>query len=96
LATLCAARDIPVYVAAPTSTFDVSLQSGAEIPIEERDGDEIRIPRGCQFAPTDVPVWNPAFDVTPAALLRGIITEKGVWHSPFGADVLTSWELGRA
>jgi methylthioribose-1-phosphate isomerase len=96
LATLCAARDIPVYVAAPTSTFDVSLQSGAEIPIEERDGDEIRIPRGCQFAPTNVPVWNPAFDVTPAELLRGIVTEKGVWHAPFGADVLRSWGLASA
>lgn len=93
LATLCAARKVPVYVAAPTSTFDVSLASGDQIPIEERDGDEIRAPRGCQFAPADVPVWNPAFDVTPAALLRGIITEKGVWHSPFKADVLTSWEM---
>lgn len=96
LATLCAAKGVPVYVAAPTSTFDVSLASGADIPIELRDGDEIRLPRGCRFAPSDVPVWNPAFDVTPSRLLASIVTEKGVWQAPFAAEVLAAWGLHTA
>ena len=82
LATLCAAHDVPFYVAAPSSTFDLTLKNGGEIPIEERDPDEVRRPRGAVFAP-DVKVWNPAFDVTPAARIAGIITERGVWSAPF-------------
>ena len=72
-------------MAAPSSTFDVSLATGAEIPIEERDPEEIRTPRGAVFAPGGCPVWNPAFDVTPRELIAGIITEKGVWERPFQA-----------
>lgn len=67
---------IPFYVAAPRSTFDFTLESGAGIPIEERAADEVRI------APTD-PAFNPAFDVTPGELIAGIITEYGVLRAPY-------------
>lgn len=83
LATACQAHGVPFYVAAPSSTFDLSLSTGAQIPIEERASSEVIAPRGVPFAPQQVPVWNPAFDVTPAALIAGIITEKGIWHAPF-------------
>ncbi|QDT67179.1 Methylthioribose-1-phosphate isomerase [Planctomycetes bacterium MalM25] len=69
---------VPFYVAAPTTTFDLALQSGADIPIEERAAEEITEPYGKRTAPEDVPVWNPAFDVTPAELIAGIVTERGV------------------
>lgn len=85
LAVACAHHNVPFYIAAPTSTFDVTLADGSAIPIEERAPSEIIRPRGAQFAPADVPVWNPAFDVTPANLIRGIVTERGVWLPPFDA-----------
>ncbi len=69
---------IPFYVAAPLSTFDASLASGAEIPIEQRDEREVREWRGEPVAAAGVTCLNPAFDVTPAALISGIITEKGL------------------
>lgn len=78
VACLAAAHGIPFYVAAPTSTFDLAIMDGAEIPIEERDPREITHGFGCQTAPDGVGVYNPAFDVTPARLIRGIITENGV------------------
>jgi methylthioribose-1-phosphate isomerase len=65
-------------VAAPSSTFDLSLASGDQIPIEERDPAEITHGYGRQTAPEGVRVYNPAFDVTPARLIRALITEKGV------------------
>lgn len=80
LARLCQVAHVPFYVAAPTSTFDPRTASGAQIPIEERHPDEVRAPRGHAFAPATVSVWNPAFDVTPAACIAGIITERGVWQ----------------
>ena len=83
LAQLCRAHDVPFYVAAPSTTFDESTPSGAEICIEERHADEIRCPKGVMFAPADVPVWNPAFDVTPAGLIAGIVSEQGIWRPPF-------------
>ncbi len=75
-----AAKDngIPFYVAAPESTIDRSLPSGAQIPIEERDADEVRAWNGARLFPESVPVGNPAFDVTPAKLVTAVITEKGV------------------
>ena len=73
---------IPFYVAAPSSTFDLDLVDGADIPIEERDPAEIATPYGQQVAPKDVAVFNPAFDVTPAELITALITERGVVHSP--------------
>ena len=69
---------IPFYVACPWSTIDLETPTGAGIPIEERAGDEVRQVQGVWTAPRDVPVYNPAFDVTPAALITGIITEHGI------------------
>ena len=74
---------IPFYIAAPTSTFDVSLAHGDLIPIEERDGTELTHIEGVQIAPSGTPVYNPAFDVTPGELIDAIITEKGVHRPPF-------------
>lgn len=73
---------IPFYVAAPVSTFDLSIKSGNEIPIEERSPEEITNGFGKKTAPEGVKVFNPAFDVTPACNITAIITEKGVIHSP--------------
>jgi len=78
VAQLCRAHNLPFYVAAPTTTFDLSLATGDAIPIEERSPDEIIKPGGVAFAPEGVQVFNPAFDVTPADLIAGIITERGV------------------
>jgi methylthioribose-1-phosphate isomerase len=72
------AHGIPFYVAAPSSTFDLSIDSGAEIPIEQRRSEEITFGFGKQTAPTGVKVYNPAFDVTPARYITGLITEHGV------------------
>src|SRR5205814_5914717 len=69
VAVLAAAHQIPFYVAAPSSTFDLTLASGSEIPIEERDPREVTHGFGKQTAPDDMPVYNPAFDVTPARLI---------------------------
>ncbi len=77
------AHDIPFYVAAPSSTFDLSLKSGAEIPIEQRDGREVVQPGGRLLAPDGVEAWNPAFDVTPAQYVAGFITEKGIIRPPY-------------
>jgi methylthioribose-1-phosphate isomerase len=78
VALLAAAHDIPFYVAAPTTTFDLSLPDGDHIPIEERDPREITHGFGRQTAPEGIHVYNPAFDVTPARLIKGIICEHGV------------------
>ncbi len=78
VALLAQAHGIPFYVAAPSSTFDLSLDTGAQIPIEQRDSREITHGLGKQIAPDGVKVYNPAFDVTPAHLIAGIITEKGL------------------
>jgi methylthioribose-1-phosphate isomerase len=78
LAVLAAAHEIPFYIAAPTSTFDLKLASGDEIPIEQRDPREITHGFGRQTAPDGIAVYNPAFDVTPARLITAIICERGV------------------
>lgn len=78
VAVLAKEHGIPFYVAAPASTFDLSLPSGAGIPIEERKPEEVTMGFGRQTAPDGVKVYNPAFDVTPARLIAGIITERGV------------------
>ena len=78
LALLAAAHDIPFYVAAPISTFDRSIATGEEIPIEQRDGREITHGFGRQTAPDGIDVYNPAFDVTPAKLIAAIICEHGI------------------
>jgi methylthioribose-1-phosphate isomerase len=78
VALLAEAHGIPFYVAAPTSTFDLDLPHGDAIPIEQRDREEITHGFGRQTAPDDVDVYNPAFDVTPARLIRALICERGV------------------
>lgn len=78
VAVLAAAHGIPFYVAAPSSTFDLSLANGEGIPIEERDPREVTHGFGRQTAPEGVKVYNPAFDVTPARLIRAIVCERGV------------------
>jgi methylthioribose-1-phosphate isomerase len=72
------AHQIPFYIAAPTTTFDLSLECGEQIPIEERLAEEITCLAGTTTAPAEIDVYNPAFDVTPARLIRAIICEKGV------------------
>jgi methylthioribose-1-phosphate isomerase len=78
VALLARAHGIPFYVAAPSSTFDLSLASGEQIPIEQRDPAEVTHGFGRATAPAGVRVYNPAFDVTPAELILGIVTERGV------------------
>jgi methylthioribose-1-phosphate isomerase len=78
VALLAQAHAIPFYVAAPSSTFDLGLADGNAIPIEQRDGREVTHGFGRQTAPEGIKVYNPAFDVTPARLIAGIITEKGI------------------
>jgi methylthioribose-1-phosphate isomerase len=80
VAVLARAHGIPFYVAAPSSTFDLSIPDGSAIPIEQRDPREITHGFGRQTAPDGVGVYNPAFDVTPAELIAGIITEMGIIH----------------
>jgi methylthioribose-1-phosphate isomerase len=87
LAVLAKHHRIPFYVAAPYSTFDLSLASGSLIQIEERHADEVRRPLGTQAAPLEVAVANPAFDVTPAELITALITERGVIAMPSTASV---------
>ena len=83
VAILADAHDIPFYVAAPTSTLDFSLETGAEIPIEQRSAEEVTEGFGKVTAPEGVKVYSPAFDVTPASLVTAIITEKGIARPPY-------------
>jgi methylthioribose-1-phosphate isomerase len=85
LALLAAAHRVPFFVAAPSSTFDLTLATGGGIPIEERAAAEVLAPLGVPAAPAGAGAYNPAFDVTPAHLIRGLITEHGV-ISPVTAD----------
>ncbi|MDX2038590.1 MAG: S-methyl-5-thioribose-1-phosphate isomerase [Isosphaeraceae bacterium] len=78
VALLAKAHGIPFYVAAPSSTFDLELADGSGIPIEQRDAEEITHGFGRRTAPEGVSVYNPAFDVTPAHLITGLITERGL------------------
>lgn len=83
VAVLARQHDIPFYVAAPISTLDLTLKSGEEIPIEERDRREVTHMREYQLAPEGIEVQNPAFDVTPHELIAAIITDKGVAREPY-------------
>jgi methylthioribose-1-phosphate isomerase len=93
VALLAAAHHIPFYVAAPSTTFDLTIASGDQIPIEERAPTEITHGFGRQTAPDNIHVYNPAFDVTPAHLIKAIITERGVIE-PVGRETIAS-VLGR-
>lgn len=84
VAVLARYHSIPFYVAAPLSTIDMSIKSGAQIPIEERDPSEVTHIRGVQVAPDGVSARNIAFDVTPHELITGIVTEWGVAEEPYG------------
>ena len=83
LAVLAGHHRIPFYVAAPTSTVDLSCPSGAVIPIERRCADEVTVIRGRRIAPADIDVENRAFDVTPGELVTAFITEEGVAVPPY-------------
>ncbi|HJT65890.1 MAG TPA: S-methyl-5-thioribose-1-phosphate isomerase [Pyrinomonadaceae bacterium] len=87
VAVLAREHNIPFYVAAPLTTLDLSLKSGDEIPIEERDPSEVTHIREQQLAPDGVDVHNPAFDVTPNHLIAAIITDKGVARPPYDVSL---------
>jgi methylthioribose-1-phosphate isomerase len=87
LAVLAKENGIPFYVAAPTSTIDLMLTSGDEIPIEERAADEVKSMRGVEIAPDGIEAANPAFDVTPHAYVTAIVTENGVARAPYGESL---------
>lgn len=83
LAVLAKYHDVPFYVAAPLSTVDYEIKTGLDIPVEKRSPNEVTRIKGVQFTLEDIDVTTPAFDVTPAELIHGIITEKGVARYPY-------------
>ncbi|MFC1899998.1 S-methyl-5-thioribose-1-phosphate isomerase [Chloroflexota bacterium] len=87
IAVLAKENGVPFYIAAPTTTIDASLETGAEIPIEQRSPDEVTHIRGVQIAPDDTNVENPAFDVTPYKYITAIITERGIISPPYGDGI---------
>ena len=82
LSILANAHQIPFYIVAPVSTFDFNISSGKEIKIEERSGDEVTKPYNLNIAPEGINIYSPAFDVTPAKYISGIVTEFGIIHQP--------------
>jgi|KBSSwiStaDraftv2_1062776.scaffolds.fasta_scaffold104906_3 methylthioribose-1-phosphate isomerase len=99
LAVLAARHDVPFFVAAPISSIDLETPTGADIPIEERSGNEVLMFRDVRIAPPDTDVRNPAFDVTPADLISGIVTEEGVLRPPYTtslAEAVAARELRRS
>lgn len=95
VALACAAHRVPFYVVAPGSTFDASAADGAGIPIEERDAIEVSTHGGRAYALPGVGARNPAFDVTPAALVSAIVTDRGVLRPPYGDAIKTLLAAGR-
>ncbi|MGB9641572.1 MAG: S-methyl-5-thioribose-1-phosphate isomerase [Candidatus Ratteibacteria bacterium] len=89
VAVLARFHNIPFYVAAPISTFDFSLSDGSVIPIEQRDKKEIEYIGGKRIAPANIDVYNPAFDITPAGLITGFITEKGIFRPDWIKNLTT-------
>jgi methylthioribose-1-phosphate isomerase len=87
VAVLAAVNHVPFYVAAPVSTIDPTLANGDGIPIEERSAVEVTHPGGRRLTPPGVPALNPAFDVTPARYVRGIVTELGVLQAPYRRSI---------
>lgn len=83
VAVLAKENDIPFYVAAPTSTVDLNTETGEQIPIEERNREEVSHIKGVQLSPDGINIANPAFDVTPHRYIAAIITERGVAYPPF-------------
>jgi methylthioribose-1-phosphate isomerase len=95
LAVLSHAHNIPFYVAASTSTFDLSIPDGAHINIEQRHADEITHHGGTRYAPEGTAVHNPAFDVTPNRLIGAIISESGISRPPFANSLKQAWLSAR-
>ncbi len=96
IAVVARENGIPVYCVAPTSTVDLDLPDGDHIPIEERGAEEVVELGARAIAPADVPVYNPAFDITPHRYLTGIVTEEGICYPPFTQSLRTAVEKGRA
>jgi methylthioribose-1-phosphate isomerase len=87
LAVLAKHHNIPFYIVAPSSTFDLKIKSGRQIPIEERKSEEVTHFAGVSIAPKGIKVYNPAFDVTPANLITGIVTEYGIIRPPYVKNI---------
>lgn len=87
LAVLANYHSIPFYVATPASTIDMNIESGLQIPIEERDAKEVSTIGSNEIAPSKVQVYNPAFDVTPASLITAFVTEKGILRPPYESSL---------
>jgi methylthioribose-1-phosphate isomerase len=96
VAVLARAHEIPFYVAAPSSTFDLDLPDGSGIPIEQRDPREVSRGFGKETVPEGVSVYNPAFDVTPAALVSAIVTERGIIRPVDARAIRTVLQTGSA
>ncbi len=92
LAVLAKEHGIPFYVAAPTTTLDMTLDKGIDIPIEQRRPEEITHIQGVAIAPEDTEAANPAFDVTPSKYISAIITEKGIIREPYGEGLKAIFE----
>lgn len=88
LSTIAKVYNVPFYIVAPTSTIDFEIETGKEIQIEERSADEVTHIGNVRIAPEGIDVFNPAFDVTPAENITGIITEKGIITKPFKENIL--------
>jgi methylthioribose-1-phosphate isomerase len=95
LAVLAKENRVPFYIAAPTSSIDISLKSGASIPIEERSPQEVLKLRGVDIAPSGSHAANPAFDVTPAKYIAAIITEKGIIRPPYKTSIQSIFQEAR-
>jgi methylthioribose-1-phosphate isomerase len=96
VAVVARENGIPVYCVAPTSTVDLSLPDGDQIPIEERGAEEVVEIGARPIAPAAVPVYNPAFDITPHRYLTGIVTEEGICYPPFTHSLRAAVERGQA
>ena len=96
VAIIAKAHDVPFYVAAPLSTIDLNTGDGSGIPIEERDSREVTHVGASRLTPEGAAVWNPAFDITPARLVDGIITEHGICRPPFTDSLLDVCSRGNA
>lgn len=81
---------VPFYIAAPISTFDITLETGSAIPIEERSQEEVKTCIGFPIAPIQAQAYSPAFDVTPSSLITGIITDKGIIRPPYKESTLAT------
>lgn len=96
LAVVAHENDVPVYAVMPTTTVDLSLATGREIPIEERDAEEVTTIEGVRVAPEGVNVGNPAFDVTPHKYITALVTERGIVYPPFKTNLLRAMDASES